>query len=138
MSTSTTATARPRFKAAMPQFSVSDLMATADYYRDTLGFEVRGFFGEPPVFAMVGRDNVEIFFNQLPPGHSTARVRAPVAYDAYLHVTNVDALAAELRAHGAAIREGPVDRSYQMREVIVSDLNGLVLAFGEDMGGRAT
>ena len=61
-----------------------------------------------------------------------ARVRAPVAYDAYLHVTNVDALAAELRAHGAAIREGPVDRSYQMREVIVTDLNGLVLAFGEE------
>jgi len=117
---------------------VSNVVATAEYYRKTLGFEVRGFLGDPPVFATVGRDGVEIFFNQLPPGHATTRVRAPVAYDAYLHVTAVDALAAELRAKGAVIREGPVDRGYHMRELIVSDLNGLVLAFGEAAPGRAT
>jgi catechol 2,3-dioxygenase-like lactoylglutathione lyase family enzyme len=136
--TTATTNARPRFKTATPQFSVPDVVATASYYKGTLGFEVLGFFGDPPVFATVGRDDVEIFFNQLPPGHPTARVRAPVAYDAYLHVTGVDALAVELRARGAVIREGPTDRSYHMREVIVSDLNGLVLAFGEDMVGRAT
>jgi len=138
MPTSTTASARPCFKTATPQFSVSNVVATAEYYRKTLGFEVRGFLGDPPVFATVGRDGVEIFFNQLPPGHATTRVRAPVAYDAYLHVTAVDALAAELRANGAVIREGPVDRGYHMRELIVSDLNGVVLAFGEAAPGRAT
>jgi catechol 2,3-dioxygenase-like lactoylglutathione lyase family enzyme len=123
---------------ATPQFSVSDVVATAEYYRKTLGFEVRGFFGDPPVFATVDRDGVEIFFNQLPPGHATTRVRAPGAYDAYLHVTAVDALAVEFRARGVVIREGPVDRSYHMRELIVSDLNGLVLAFGEATAERAT
>ncbi len=76
MPTSTTASARPCFKTATPQFSVSNVVATAEYYRKTLGFEVRGFLGDPPVFATVGRDGVEIFFNQLPPGHATTRVAA--------------------------------------------------------------
>ncbi len=32
------------------------------------------------------------------------------------------------------IREGPTNRVYAMRELVVEDLNGLVLAFGEPLG----
>lgn len=119
-------------RSVAPHFSVVDVVATAEYFRDTLGFEIRGWFGDPPVFAMVGRDNVEFFFNQLPPGAATARVRAPVAYDAYVHMKGVDRLAEELRTRKAEIREGPVDRVYGLREVVVADLNGIVIAFGEE------
>ncbi len=127
----------PRFLTATPQFTVPDVVAAADYYRDRLGFENRGFFGDPPVFAMVGRDAIEIFFNQDPRAAHLPRVRAAVAYDAYIHVTAVDALAAELRARGATLIEGPVDRIYEMREVVVEDCHGLRLAFGQDVAHRA-
>jgi len=52
-------------------------------------------------------------------------------------VTGVDALAEELRTRGADVLDGPEDRVYGQREVVVKDCNGLILCFGEDTSGRA-
>ena len=35
-----------------PYFLVRDVFATAEYYRDTLGFTITGFYGEPPSFTL--------------------------------------------------------------------------------------
>ena len=96
-----------------------------------------GFFGTPPVFAMVRRGDVEFFFNQGPDGGGHPRPRAAVGYDAYIHVTGLSALVEELSRRGASVVEGPIDRVYEMREVIVEDCHGLRLAFGEDPASRA-
>ena len=130
MSTSTST--RSHLAAAVPQFSVSDVLVTVHYYRDRLGFAVGDLVADPPEWGAVGRDDVELFFNRLPAGASShPRIRAFGAYDAYFRVSGVDQLAAEFRERGAVIREGPTNRVYDMREVVVEDLNGLVLAFGE-------
>ena len=63
--------------------------------------------------------------------------RAEGAYDAYLRVTGLDALAGELRTRGADILDGPEDRTYGQRELVVRDCNGLILAFGEDTNQRS-
>jgi len=34
--------------------------------------------------------------------------------------------------------DGPEDRTYGQRELVVKDCNGLILCFGEDTGERAT
>lgn len=125
-----------RLRAAVPQFTVSDVVQTAEYYRDVLGFQIAGYWQDPPVFAIVSRDGVEVFFNRAD-GSAVRTGRAEGAYDAYIHVTGVDALAGELRARGAAILDGPDTRAYGQREIVVRDCNGLVLAFGEDTSGRA-
>ena len=61
------------FERAVPQFSVPDLVRTAEYYRDVLGFQIAGYWDgkqvglspqTPPLFAIVHRDNVEVFFNR--------------------------------------------------------------------------
>src|SRR3954466_6397117 len=133
MSTSTSTV--PRLAAAVPQFSVSDVLATVHYYRDRLGFDVGDLVADPPEWGAVGRDDIEVFFNRLPKGASShPRIRARGAYDAYFRVSGIDGLAAEFRERGAVIREGPTNRVYQVREVVVEDLNGLVLAFGEPIG----
>jgi len=46
-------------------------------------------------------------------------------------VTGIDALAEEFRARGANVLDGPEDRVYGQRELVVQDCNGLILAFGE-------
>ena len=134
------------FEAAVPQFTVPDVMQTAEYYKDALGFEIAGYWnGErasletdpPPVFGIVQRDQVQVFFNRAD-ATSVRTGRAAGAYDAYLRVTGLDALAAELRARGAVIVGGPEGRSYGQRELVVRDCNGLVLAFGEDSSHSAT
>jgi len=125
-----------RLEAVAPQFTVADVVRTAEYYRDVLGFQIAGYWGDPPVFAIVGRDAVELFFN-LADGSEVRTGRRREGYDAYVRVAGVDALATDLRARGADIIEGPVQRVYEQRELIVRDCNGLVIAFGEDTSGRA-
>jgi catechol 2,3-dioxygenase-like lactoylglutathione lyase family enzyme len=121
-----------RLEAATPQFTVPDVVRTAEYYRDVLGFDIAGYWGEPPEFVIVSRDLVELFFNRA--DQSEVRTgRAAGAYDAYIRVAAVDDLASELRTHGAEILEGPEDRVYGQRELVIRDCNGLILAFGEEL-----
>jgi uncharacterized glyoxalase superfamily protein PhnB len=119
-----------RFDSVVPHFTVQNVVRTAEYYRDVLGFELEGYFGTPPVFAMVRRGQAEVFFN-LADQSEVRTGRARVAYDAYFRIVGVEALATQLRALGAEILEGPVVRVYGQRELVVKDCNGLVLAFGE-------
>ena len=124
-----------RLRRAAPYFLVDDVFATAEFYRDVLGFTFDEFFGEPPSFTIVERDDVRILLRQVRPAkppvaRPNARVMAET-FDAYVWVSNVDQLAAELRAKNADIVEGPVDRIYDMRELLVRDCNGYVLAFGQ-------
>ena len=62
-----------RFIAAVPQFSVPDVVRAAEYYRSVLGFQIAGYWdGEqvsfatdpPPVFAIVWRDQIQMFFSR--------------------------------------------------------------------------
>ena len=134
------------FLTAVPQFAVPDLVRTAEYYRDVLGFQIAGYWdGEsvslvpetPPVFAIIWRDKIQLFFNRADE-QNVRPDRANDAPDAYLRVTGIDALADEFRASGAEIIDGPEDRVYGQRELVVKDCNGLILCFGEDTSGRAT
>src|SRR5438067_484445 len=54
----------PRWRIA-PFFIVDDVVATANFYRDKLGFQYERFWGEPPCFCMVGRAGVIIMLSQL-------------------------------------------------------------------------
>src|SRR5207302_6108612 len=118
-----------RFESAVPQFAVPDLIQTAEYYRDVLGFQIAGYWDgarvslvpdTPPVFAIVWRDQVQVFFNRA--DQSVVRTRlAEGAPDVYLRVIGIDALAEELRTRGADIIDGPEDRVYGQREVVISD-----------------
>jgi catechol 2,3-dioxygenase-like lactoylglutathione lyase family enzyme len=134
------------FASAVPQFTVPDVVRTSEYYRDVLGFEIAGYWdGERvhqnpaarAVFGIVTRDEVRLHFNRADQ-FGVRTDRADGAYDVYFHVTGIDELAAELRERGADIIDGPEDRVYGQRELVVSDCNGLILAFGEDTRGRAT
>lgn len=66
-----------------------------------------------------------------------ARAEPPGAYDAYLRVTGIDALAEEVSTRGADILDGPEDRVYGQREFVIRDCNGLIVAFGEETSQRA-
>jgi catechol 2,3-dioxygenase-like lactoylglutathione lyase family enzyme len=126
------------FTSAVPQFAVVDVVQTATYYRDVLGFEIAGYWdGErlhhddesPAVFGIVRRGAVRLHF-----GRAGVPVRAPSeedGYAAYFHVVGIDELTEELRRRGAEILDGPEDRIYGQRELVVRDCDGRVLAFGE-------
>ena len=122
-----------------PYFVVDDVVATANYYRDALGFQYRQFWGDPPSFTMVRRGGVVIMLGQLAPT-GTAGVMRPNGraaagedpWDAYVWVDDADALHHEFKARGVTIARGLCDQPYGCRDFDILDPNGFRLCFGHD------
>jgi predicted enzyme related to lactoylglutathione lyase len=121
-----------------PQFVVSDVVTAAEYYRDVLGFRIRGYFLDPPIYAIVARDSVEIHFGKADTGIATSPniQRREGSIDAYIWVNDLDPLYAELKERGAKIVEPPVTQVYKCYEMIVEDALRFRLAFGMDISSR--
>jgi uncharacterized glyoxalase superfamily protein PhnB len=117
-----------------PYFIVDDVVATANYYRDKLGFRYERFWGEPPCFAMVKRGGVVIMLSQFPkagamrPNHIVDPERG--AWDTYIWVYDADALFAEFKSKGVTIARAICDQEYGCRDFEVEDCNGYRLCFG--------
>ena len=122
------------FKRIAPQYVVPDVVATAEFYRDKLGFTILGYFADQAVYAMVERDDVEIHFGKADEG-STVQVnetlRKGFGNDLYIWVSDINAMFAELSAKDVEIVEGPVRRIYESVEVVVKDCNGFQLVFAQ-------
>ena len=123
---------------ASPVLGVRRVRTTAEYYRDVLGFTldpVDGVFQPSPdepegVYAIVKRQGVWIHF-QVRRGDAAERKRAAFERDTYLYIDDVYALYADLNRHGANILEPPNLTPYGIREMVIEDLNGCRIAFGE-------
>ena len=87
-----------KLKKLAPQFVVPDVVRTAEYYRDELGFTILGYFADPPVFAMVERDDVEIHFGKADSENiqRNETVRKGLGTDVYIWVSDIDELFEEL------------------------------------------
>jgi predicted enzyme related to lactoylglutathione lyase len=122
-----------------PYFLVDDIVATANYYRDKLGFRYDRFWGEPECFCMVWRNGIVIMLSQpgklglMRPNNVAAPERG--AWDAYIWVHNADELHAEFESRGVKITRGLCDQPYGCRDFDVEDCNGYILCFGQDLGG---
>lgn len=117
-----------------PYFFVSDVVASANYYRDKLGFRYDRFWGEPPAFCMVYRSGVVVMLSQVcgagvvRPNNSVASQDG--AWDAYVWVDDADALYEAFRANGVTIGRAICDQDYGCRDFDVVDCNGYRLCFG--------
>ena len=125
--------AQLKFKSVAPQFVVSDVVKTAEFDRDQLGFTILGYFADPPVFAMVARDGVEMHFGKADSDRIQVNesVRQGLGSDVYIWVTDINALFEELSGKNVEIVEGPIKRIYDCTEVVVRDCNGFQLVFAE-------
>jgi len=122
-------------RAISPCFLVEDVVKTAEYYRDVLGFHFDRYWGEPPCFVILLRDSVEISLSN-PGGGFTPRPNRrdhpDAPWDAYIWVGVLGVMENELRSKGAKIIRGPEDTFYQTREIEIEDCNGYVICFGQD------
>ena len=126
----------PRWSIA-PYLIVHDVVATANYYRDKLGFGYERFWNDPPSFCMVHRSGVVIMLAELEKRGVVRpnRVVDPEgsAWDAYIWIDDADALHEEFRSKGVAIVRPPCDQPYHCRDCEVEDCNGYRLCFGESL-----
>jgi len=120
------------FYSIVPQFAVPDVVSAAEYYREVYGFQILGYFLDPPIYAIVRRGAVTIHFGKLDEGAEPAPniLRREESIDAYIWVSDLDSVDAELKARGAKIVQPPVHQVYNSYEMVVADPWGFRLAIG--------
>jgi uncharacterized glyoxalase superfamily protein PhnB len=128
----------PRLLRAAPVLIVRDLVASAEYWRDAVGFELPGYWGDPPAFAVLERDGCRLMLAQGPEGFQPRPnwTVVDMIWNVYFNVDDADALHAELLGRGAKIDYEPCDQPWKMREFGIQDLDGNDIAFGTPMEGR--
>jgi predicted enzyme related to lactoylglutathione lyase len=114
----------------MPVIEVSDVVKSAAFYEEKLGLSAGRFFGDPPQFCIVGRDTVTIALDQ---SHAPDRKPHNQYWAAYVYVDDVDGLAAELKGREVEILRGPEDMPHGCREIDVTDPDGHIVCFGQDL-----
>jgi uncharacterized glyoxalase superfamily protein PhnB len=129
--------APPRyFFGAVPVFLVDDVLMTAEYYRETLGFELNFVWGEPPTYASVSRDDAILNFSLSSPigrRNGISSAGAGNGVDVVIVVKAIDEVYEELRGRGANITLELETQVYAMREFQMRDNNGYVIAVAEEI-----
>lgn len=114
---------------------VRDVIASAHYFRDRLGFTFDRIWGDPPGFVILQRDNCRLMLQQAPAGHVIVPHWRVVSnmWNVYFWVDDADALFAEFKRRGAKIDYEIGNKPYGIREFGVQDLDGHDIAFGSPL-----
>jgi len=113
-----------------PVFPTTDIPRTLAYYQDKLGFECLGTWRDPPVYAIVARDQHAIHLRCAEPPTANPKKYADELLDAYLFVDDADALHAEYVAKGVDLARELGNMPWHSREFVIKDCDGRLLAFG--------
>jgi uncharacterized glyoxalase superfamily protein PhnB len=120
-----------------PYFIVDDVVATANYYRDKLGFNYAQMWGEPPCFTIVTRNGAAVMLSQLETSglmHPNSAANPDGgAWDAYIWIDNADALYEEFGQKSVTITQPICNQVYGCREFTIRDCNGYTLGFGQNL-----
>ena len=121
--------------ASAPVLLVKNVVESANYYRDKMGFSYEKFWGEPPVFVILNRDKMYLMLKQAedPKQIIPHWTVSDKLWNVYFWVDNVDALYTEFISRDAKIDYGPCDQPYGCREFGTQDLDGYDIGFGQGM-----
>ncbi|WP_153796265.1 VOC family protein [Foetidibacter luteolus] len=122
-----------------PFFIVKDVPAALSFYRDLLGFDIvfQGPSEDDIFFGIVKRGAAMIFLKAIGvdpvPNHTQDVNKGIARWDAYLHVPDPDALAAEFTSRHVSfflpLKEG-YNKDDGLRGFEVKDADGYLLFFG--------
>ena len=123
---------KPLMIATAATLPVSDLANSIAWYVDHLGFERPGDDADKFGFAVLEREGAAIMLKQADSARAPNRASTPGLdlFDAYVWISDVAALDAELERRGTGKVEGPVERIYGCTEIAVHDPDGYRIVFG--------
>jgi catechol 2,3-dioxygenase-like lactoylglutathione lyase family enzyme len=127
---------KPEVTGIAPFFIVRNVPAALAFYRDRLGFDIT-FQGPQPddiFFGIVQRDAAMIMLKDVGfepmPNYTRDIKRGWARWDAYLHVPDPDAMAAEFAVRAVEFFQPLRDDDDGLRGFAVRDADGYVLYFG--------
>ena len=118
------------FHGLQPVLPVVDVTASAEFFRDVLGFDIDFLIGDPPDHARIMKGDgsyghpVYIHLSKAPPEQvrPSGELRIHVGRD-------LDGLFKAYHLLGVAVVFAPVSQPWGLREFAVRELNGHVLRF---------
>lgn len=126
--------AKSKIIGSAPILLVKDVIASANYYREKVGFSYERFWGDPPCFCILWRDSFHLMLSQVEdvkfivPHYKVVEKM----WDVYFWVNDAQALYDELKQRGAIIDYELCEQPYGCREFGIQDLDGYDVAFGQD------
>jgi len=127
---------RAEISGISPFSIVSHVPSSLSFYRDRLGFEItfRGPAPDDIFFGIVRRGGAEILLKDVgvaPRPNFTKDVKQGIArWDAFVHVPDPDALAAEFTSRNVELFEPLRDTDDGLRGFEFKDADGYLLFFG--------
>jgi len=112
--------------------AVQDLDRSARYYEEVLGF--RTAWRVASDWRLVERDGVRIMLGRCPETPAASEI-GDHSWFGYVEVDDLDALHREIAARGATCSE-PTDKSWGMREMLVTTPDGHRLMFGQELARK--
>lgn len=117
-----------------PVLRVADVGASAEFYRERLGFDCpeEAIYSGPegPIYAIARRAGCQVHLGRMRSGQHIEPGRPPNALGAYVYVDDVEMLHVELAGRGAPVSGPPHTAAYGLREISVTDPDGYVITFG--------
>lgn len=116
-----------------PVLLVRSVVASAEYFRDRLGFSYDRIWGDPPDFCMVRRDGLVVMLAEAAPAAALVPHWRIVdqMWNAYFWVRDAEALYEEFKASGATIDYHLGIKAYGVKEFGIQDLDDHDIGFGQ-------
>lgn len=120
----------PVFKSVIPILFVRDVVASATYFRDKLGFAEAFLHGSPPFYGAVSRDGIWIHLRLVyEPYFAAAAAKEKSLILASIEVSNVQGLFEEFKAKGAEFAQPLAKQAWGGTDFHVRDPDGNVISF---------
>jgi hypothetical protein len=127
---------KPEISGIAPFFIVKDVPAAMSFYRNRLGFDItfQGPSDDDIFFGIVQRGAATIILKHIgvdPVPNYTRDIKKGIArWDAFLHVPDPDALAAEFASRNVECFQPLKDDDDGLRGFEIKDADGYMLFFG--------
>jgi uncharacterized glyoxalase superfamily protein PhnB len=117
-------------KPAVPILFVRDVVTSAAYYRDRLGFAVDFLYGEPPFYGSISRDSACLHLRCVrEPNFAQLAANEFSLILATIETSDVAALFTECERRGAEIAQPPTRQPWGGTDFHVRDPDGNVISF---------
>lgn len=113
------------FETVIPIFYATDVAKSLNYYMETLGFEEKWEWENPPTFGGVRKGEVQIFFCEKGQGNPGTWI--------FVFVDDVNEYYETIKGKGAKILSPPQNMEWGVREMLVEDPNGHKIRFGHSI-----
>lgn len=124
---------KAKITGSAPILLVSDIVYSANWYRDKLGFDYDRFWGEPLCFCILNRDSHYLMLSQV---NDKSEIKpywkiVDKMWNVYFWVDDVEKIYREFIVNGAKIDYSLYTTPYNVKEFGIIDPDEYDIAFGE-------